>query len=97
MVYVEQGGRLGKTYFVAPFEVGVFHEGPVPNLALKQVMNVLINNGFNNDVKFGKIICRQIVILRQTFRLLTERASGFTNVPVFDGDRKVFPGTILAA
>ena len=47
-----------KTYFVAPFEVGVFHEGPVSNLSLKQVMNVLIDNGFNNDVKFGKIISR---------------------------------------
>ena len=94
---MRSGGRLGKTYFVAPFEVGVFHEGPVSNLALKQVMNVLIDNGFNNDVKFGKIISRQIVVLRQSFRLHAERASGFTNVPVFDGDRKVFPGAILAA
>ena len=94
---MRSGGRLGKTYFVAPFEVGVFHEGPVSNLALKQVMNVLIDNGFNNDVKFGEVFSRQIVVLRQSFRFLTERASGFTNVPVFDGDRKVFPGAILAA
>ena len=47
-----------KTYFVAPLEVGVFHECSVSNLALKQVMNILIDNGFKDDIKFGKIICR---------------------------------------
>ena len=51
----------------------------------------------NDDIKFGKIICSQVVVIRESLGLHAERTSGFTNVPVFNRDRKVFPAAILAA
>ena len=85
------------TYFIAPLEVWVFHERSVPNLALKQVMNILLNDGLKNRVQLSKVVGGQVVVLGQPLGLHAERTSGLTDVLIFDGDRKMLAGAILAA
>ena len=43
------------THFVAPLEIGVFHEGPVTNFTLEKVVHVLIDNRLEHGVQLCKI------------------------------------------
>ena len=60
-------------------------------------MNILIDNGFKDDIQFGKVICSQVIVIGESLGLHAEGTSGFIYVLVFNRDRKVFSGAILAA
>lgn len=57
-------------------------------------MNVLINDRLDQYVKFGKIVGCQVIVIGQSFGFHAKRASGLTDIPVFDGDCEMFSGTI---
>ena len=40
---------------VAPLEIGVFHEGPVPQLPLEEVVGLWVQDGFEHGVKAGEV------------------------------------------
>ena len=52
-----------KTNFVTPFEVGVFHEGAIPELPLEQVVDLLLQDASEQDVELGEEVSGLVLIL----------------------------------
>ena len=52
---IHAAGAKKWTYLVAPFEIRVFHERPISELSLEEIVNVLLHQRLEHDVQLREV------------------------------------------
>ena len=82
-------------YFGAPFEVGIFGEGSVAQLALEELVDVVRQDALQQDIQMIEVVLRHVLV--REIGQLAERTHGIHDAPVADLSAEVGASTSTAA
>ena len=60
-------------------------------------MDVLFNQGLEDDIQLGKVLCCEVIVIRKSLGLLAKGTRGLVDVFVLDQNRKMLGRAVFAA